>query len=328
LKARGVSQFQEWTVIPPLEEPAMLKAAGWDRATDAFLFEIPSSWHVNGVEIVAYLTSNLPESPSTLANNSISRTLSFVTVPPICTVYIPVRTTSGTPSCSFMGTGAGGEMIQRAKSLLPTARLWGYRDCEPIEKLDWCWGFIPCGYTGYDPEDDPNLLMAAIWNRHNLSDDPDVCDDANARTHYVGMLKPDGGATNGMGALGFDQMWFKLRTDTAGTYNGQLINSPYGGRTLAHELGHNYDRYHVDCGDPDDVGGNYPYDPCHFSEPITATRTAEYYGFDALTHTSIPANADVADLMSYGDPRWTSDYTWRAIYNELRGQLAQADVES
>ena len=159
----------------------------------------------------------------------------------------------------------------------------------------------------------------SLQTRDVFSDDPDVCDDADARTHYVGMLLSQGGS-GGRAYRDYDQAWFVLSESDGGAVDGVLINKPWGGRTLAHELGHNYDRAHVDCGNPDEPDGNYPYPPCQFSAANPGNPGAEMYGFDIVTEKYIPSTAAAGDLMSYADPRWISDYTWNAIYNQLQNQ--------
>ena len=102
------------------------------------------------------------------------------------------------------------------------------------------------------------------------------------------------------------------------------FNSPYGGVTLAHELGHNYGRFHID--QSGSCGGNkpdapyqkdYPYNPCSLS---TNTGPAAIYGFDPISQTIIPPQT--GDLMSYAKVTWISGFNWNAIFGHVPAPAA------
>jgi len=78
---------------------------------------------------------------------------------------------------------------------------------------------------------------------------------------------------------------------------------PSGAEVMAHELGHNFGRLHAPCGGPSQVDGAYPYSGANIG----------VFGYDIY---SGQAKAPVLrDLMSYCDPPWISDYTYKAILN-------------
>lgn len=81
--------------------------------------------------------------------------------------------------------------------------------------------------------------------------------------------------------------------------------------TLIHELGHMHGRAHAPCGISGDK--NYPY-----SNALIGT-----WGYDATTDTLVdPATSK--DFMSYCDPAWVSDYTWKALYERISAVNALA----
>ncbi len=90
--------------------------------------------------------------------------------------------------------------------------------------------------------------------------------------------------------------------------------------TFAHELGHNYDRNHVNCGGPDadSLDSYYPYPVCQ----LDYSGLSPHVGFDSLTLQPVDANV-TGDLMSYAQnqnpalPRWISDYTWRGLLQDM-----------
>jgi hypothetical protein len=155
-------------------------------------------------------------------------------------------------------------------------------------------------------------------------DDPDDCDDENARTHQIAMIPPThpNRAVNGS-AVG-DSLIFFVNYGLDPSSSRQ--NSWAGGVTLAHELGHNYERDHVNCptGDPDDPDYSYPYPACQIDFVVFSS----HVGFDPISGLLIAPDGGT-DLMSYGHRlrdfstppgpilRWPSDYTWEGILSDM-----------
>lgn len=72
--------------------------------------------------------------------------------------------------------------------------------------------------------------------------------------------------------------------------------------TLAHEVGHEFGRYHAPC-DTSGADVDYPY----------AGGELGVWGWDARDGTFFDPNA-TTDFMGYCDPTWISDYTWSAMF--------------
>ena len=88
---------------------------------------------------------------------------------------------------------------------------------------------------------------------------------------------------------------------------GKIAISLLSAGTIAHELGHNLNLRHADCGDPALLDQTFPYDNA---------RTG-VWGYDPRDGGSLMP-PDLADLMSYCDPTWVSDYYFT---NALRFRL-------
>ncbi len=88
---------------------------------------------------------------------------------------------------------------------------------------------------------------------------------------------------------------------------GKISVSLLSAGTIAHELGHNLNLRHADCGDPALLDQTFPYDNA---------RTG-VWGYDPRDGGSLMP-PDLADLMSYCDPAWVSDYFFT---NALRFRL-------
>jgi len=74
-----------------------------------------------------------------------------------------------------------------------------------------------------------------------------------------------------------------------------------GSVVAAHELAHNWGRFHAPCGGPANPDLSYPY----VGGAIGA------YGLDVTTVTPKPPSTN--DIMGYCDPKWISDYNYKAV---------------
>ena len=120
--------------------------------------------------------------------------------------------------------------------------------------------------------------------------------------HYVGILKTP--YNSGIAGLGFVPGKTVLSWDFSGAAS-----------TVAHELGHNWNRDHAPCGGPAGVDQSYPYPNARIG----------VYGFDLVTQTI--REPDRRDVMSYCSPEWVSDYTYEGILN-FRGTSPAASVSA
>lgn len=299
--------------------------AGVRRAdpNGGWIFQLPDAWTSAGsIRLSALIDPRQVWNDPNRANNALAATpFSFVRKAPICIVFVPVRTVPPvqlfTPSHWFA--------VDMVRRLMPTPDVWVHHQAgNDLAEVEIKWGgpFNAIPYPDYGPyemEDDSWKVMLSLWTRDQLSDDPDRCDDARARTHYVGVVSAGAGGINGSGRLGGDQLWFRLPPD-------DLSRDWMTDRaaTLAHELGHNYGRRHVDCGGPDS-SSFYPYPPCQLDHDDGASR---HYGFTynpTRGRFETIAPSTTGDLMSYAAQRWTSDFSWNGIRNEIpNGALPRA----
>ena len=128
--------------------------------------------------------------------------------------------------------------------------------------------------------------------------------DVSSR-YYFGVVNPNYssgiagvGYVPGQAALGWDKL-------------------PSASGVAAHEWGHNWGRSHAPCGvSPADPA--YPY----------ADAATGVYGMDVATATLKPPTTK--DLMSYCNPEWISDYTYKAVidYRSANPDVASASAFS
>ncbi|HZY42801.1 MAG TPA: hypothetical protein VFF59_12475, partial [Anaerolineae bacterium] len=293
---------------------AIATGVSYDRAqlNSGWLFQLPGSWIQSGNVALRLVVDPLQSySDPNRANNELSRTAAFNTRETVCNIFIPVRTNAPLPSTNIPNFW---QMIDYAKRLWPTASFRSYHEDEPIEELEFCsWHGIPYPCFGpYELPDDTWKVFTALGVRDLLTNDPSECDAPLGDTHFVGMVAPgtDTGTTTGTGMTSvFNFAWVKFSNDLAASNDSF---APRSGETLAHEIAHNLGRAHVDCGGPDGVDPNYPYP----TTQIDNVGPANHYGFDVKSLSPIAPNA-AKDFMSYCTPKWTSDYTWKALFAQL-----------
>lgn len=215
------------------------------------------------------------------------------------------------------------DILERARALLPVNQFRIYQSKKALAKpvVRTCWS-VPPVCTSLEPFDFPDNQNAALfWLGivDALSKDPAGASDD---VHWVGTIHD---ATPGDFAglarrPGRDLLVKMFRTGPT------PWNTPLGGRVLAHELGHNYGRGHIDqwpiCGTkrPDGPYDEYPYNPCNLG-PLSGPTAV--YGFDPISR-SVIRPTDAGELMSYSPTRWTSKYTWDALFGVAGGVGAGA----
>jgi hypothetical protein len=273
-----------------------------------WLFQLPESWTQQGTVDLRLVVDPLQTySDPNRANNELTRSMAFNNRQTVCNIFIPVHTNAPLPSTNIANFW---QMIDYAQRLWPTASFQSYQQDDPLEKLTFCsWHGIPYPCTGpYTLPGDTWELFTDIGFRDVFTSTPNGCNN----THFVGMVHPstDTGITTGTGMTAvFNYAWVKFSNDLAAPGNPF---APESGETLAHEIAHNQGRQHVDCGGPDDPDPNYPYP----TDQIDNVGNSNHYGFDVRSLIPIPPNG-AKDFMSYCTPKWTSDYTWKALFNSL-----------
>jgi hypothetical protein len=125
--------------------------------------------------------------------------------------------------------------------------------------------------------------------------------------HYYGVVRVSyGGGVAGIGYIGAPSA---LGWDVSGSAS----------EVMAHELGHNWGRYHAPCGGVGNPDPNFPY----------AGGIIGAFGWNVRTNTLMQRTAP--DLMGYCSSTWISDYTYRNVFtfrsNSKAGTITSASVQ-
>lgn len=292
---------------------------------EGFRFRLPRSWTLRGtITLQGEINPRRTVHEANWANNTRTVSANFVRKSPICLAIYPLRTAHGTIS-RFESRFE--PLFDLAEHLQPTSELRDFwQGGHPMEEYEPPFGFGP--YEVSKDDDDTGDILHDLCLRQIASDPPDECVEDGARIHHMAFFPRFRGQAVGGRATGyfFDALVCSLNlTHPADPDFPWAYAWPAGGTILAHELGHNYGRMHVDCpvGRPEELDPGSPLDPDYpYGCALSAGPTA-HLGFSPRLGTLILPD-EAADYMSYnGALLWSSDYTWKALFHQL-GTMSSA----
>jgi hypothetical protein len=257
-------------------------------------FDLPPSWLTPGTAFVLALDpdNEIPETDE--ANNRYppagQQSFDFVPAPPLEIVIVPV-------------------IYQRPDAPAPTTPpladlsylTWMPFKVLPVSNVSYSVRSVPL-YFGRDlraPDGSGWVaLLDAITSIHNY-EDPN-----QSKVYYalVDSVVADGCSGGCIAGIGWLNQPGRILLKSAAGFAGFPTNRPVAGSTLTHELGHLFGRPHAPCGVTN--AGYFPYSDAFIGQ----------WGYDSATGT-LYNPAVHHDYMSYCDPEWTSDYTYRSIFD-------------
>lgn len=257
---------------------------------------LPPDWLHGDVSLVVTLDADNRFVERTKTNNTATAKLTFYRVPPLNIVIVPVQYTH-TPS---------GRVYPPPSR--DTISSWIMRTY-PVSDIRVSF-HAPLAFSG-------DLSQSAVWE-DLLEQVTSVkyAEDAPSTHIYYALVPTENGGDRwfygGMAGIG----WVGLRAAVSLDFGpGQEEKT---GRIAAHEIGHNLRRYHAPCGTSGDARQPFPYPGASLGD--------QTIGLDIMTGRVWTAGAPdyVRDVMSYCTPQWLSDYTYSALYQEMR--TAEGDV--
>jgi hypothetical protein len=251
------------------------------RITDTLNFFVSAGWFwLEPAYVDVHVSTDSVTDVRPYNNDRLTR-LALRSVDPLNLVFVPVEVNGCTPTVAEFFRAAS-----YVRSTFPTGRLN-------------VWQSSVLHFDG-DPTKEGNALVTSLWWRNFWTDDPAsnmkyvglVCD----RTTIGGQGDRSGTADNFF--LAKDESWFLREAST-----------PYGGDTMAQELGHNFiGLEHTPCGNPDNPDPDYPVHPGFRRGSIGE------FGFDGAR---VYDPATYADFMSYCGPNWVSPYTFGRLFTQF-----------
>ncbi|RME82929.1 MAG: hypothetical protein D6775_09450 [Caldilineae bacterium] len=318
VRLRGIKNGQELFNSPlaPLNPGVPVFETGANRllAKGSFNFLLPANWIAEGITgLVAEINYDGALKEVNTDNNSYPLFVTFHGKKPLCVEFVRVKTSPQTAAVTDPGFF---DILE-----------WLYMAFPVPNVLVDEGGMIKEAGGAYELPDDTNKVLARIgwyrlWHEHSQW-------KACGKAHFYGMVHPSEMPAGGIGYRPGWSAWGVMATDSFSPAVAQAAPwyAPHGGATLAHELGHNKGRKHVDCGGPDGVDTDYPYNPCMMGSGFVGGTL----GFDIFDETAISPGV-AGDLMSYatsvGRGRWPSDYTYEALYDKIPSKGLAAEPAS
>lgn len=302
----------------PDQSPSLLREVPLSQLRtnlgQTYLFQLPATLIRSGklrFELLLNEGRAVPETgTSPLANNSTSATLEVRNVLPPVLVF--ARMAYGGSAFDPQAPGAQfWEIVRRAESMLPVQGFRVSMRNAIVYKPKLT--FTGLKFRSFDIPDNEDAALMWLSIARTFDDNP-------LNSHYAGMFPPGVSGFNGLGYTPGHSLIFRMGTEAGG---GAAWNAPVGGRTLAHELSHNFNFNHI----ASDLtcGGSVPEGPYDVlpggASPCTMGATdlespATSVGFDPLTW-SLALPGSNGDLLSYARTRWTSDYNWMRMLTLL-----------
>ncbi len=234
-------------------------------------------------------------------------------------VFAALKTTDAPNYWPWENSADFNKIIARATSLLPIPSIDVRFTTEQVSDVE---AIGDCGLFCHDPfdfsqDEDWDEALEELACYDNFDHPP----AGSTRGYFIGGIHPK--AATKWGGLGYTPGNHLLAVMDA-TDNNSTFNTTWGGRTLAHEFGHNLGRRHVNqlrdnmsCGGsaPARPDGGYPYNSCTFG-PTNVSLVATPVGFDMVGYAPVLPN-QAGDLLSYAPARWPSIWTYNAMLNAL-----------
>lgn len=296
----GVAQASPLTAGPM----TVYAAPSEGTYSHTFNFSLPSNWLTVGTSYVVELDIYDTVDEMSEANNrhpaSGAQSFDFVSVDALDIVLVPIAYT-------YNG------VTYRPDTTRTDYLSWLNLELFPVHQINYTWRseFAWSNLVYKDGTGWSELLNALTTLHYN--------EDPSYSKLYYGVINTysahgcSGGCVSGMGWIGWP---------TAIGFAGFPSTNPGGtnvaGETMTHELGHNFGRYHVNggCGESGTDSG-YPYASGYIGQ----------WGLD-VSPVTLYSPTVYKDYMSYCSYTWTSDYTYKKIYDFRNQQNVNYDIQA
>ena len=246
-----------------------------------------SSWNVPvagnlvqpGMTVTAVIDPDNAVAEANEADNTLTKNIDVRTIAPVGIRFVSV----------VVAGNSGNVTAGRIDSLLDFAR-----KIHPVSSFD-----ADVRATPYTSSRAAFTATGGSWTEVlNELDAARIADSTNVSAtgrYYVGMVHVT--YNSGVAGIGFIGRNTSLSWDYASRTTPEIV---------AHELGHNYGRFHSPCGNPSGIDPAYPYAGGYIGQ----------YGYD-VNDLALRQPQFFTDVMGYCNNRWISDYTYKGMMQWL-----------
>jgi hypothetical protein len=273
---------------PLVAGPATIPTS-WSRddINASFNFDLPASWLSGNVSLNVTVSSLNGSVESNSANNSISQNIIFNDVAPLNITVVPIQYND-----PYYGYFAPPNPDYLAEDLL---------ELYPLSQIN----LTSHPYITFNKDLSDTYYWELLLDRITYLKNTEGKPDSEVYYGLIPMKNSYGGTWWYGGTIGLGWVGYRAAIGLT-NYDQYGID---GGDTAAHEIGHNFGRWHSPCGNPGNVDPSYPY----------SNGTIGEFGFKVSNFKVIPNSR--YDIMSYCDPMWVSDYTYKGL---LENQISVA----
>lgn len=268
-------------ILPLLPASAAVPSSLREDDAATYNAELPASWVASGLRVQI----EIDPLPPTGTTKSLDSTPPMGSEAAIELVLVPLVSGGNVPVMPSIA-----DVVDEISRRLPVPReriLVSQRAAHTLGSV----------VNGVDTPADWSAAIAELENLR-IQEAPDK--------QYYGMVRPVSGT--GISGIGY--------VNSIGSSSPNLSalgwDIGHGGwrRTMIHELGHNYGRWHSPCGNPAGIDSEYPY-----AGGVLGPTPL----FDSLTNRVI-ASLGLTDVMGYCNGSWFSDYNLREVKRFLEAQ--------